>query len=150
EGDYLKLGVDVNHYRSKREENLTALARRIGAKVARTGRSHAFEPMNPYERRIIHSAISAMEGVTSESTGEGANRRVVVSSTGANARPFRQAGRGGKSRGGRPGGRGGRGGRDRGDRGERRERSSVPGREFADRPRDPDAAPVAAKRTETI
>ena len=148
EGDYLKLGVDVNHYRSKREENLTALARRIGAKVARTGRSHAFEPMNPYERRIIHAAIGAMEGVTSESTGEGANRRVVVSSTGENARPFRQAGRGGKSRGGKQGGRGGRG--RGGDRGERREKSSVPGREFADRPRDPSAAPTAAKRTETI
>ena len=104
--------------------------------------------MNPYERRIIHSAIGAMEGVTSESTGEGANRRVVVSSTGENARPFRQAGRGGKSRGGKQGGRGGRG--RGGDRGERREKSSVPGREFADRPRDPSAAPTAAKRTETI
>ena len=74
-GDYMKIGLDINHYRSKREANLTALAKRIGAKVARTGRGHTLEPMNPYERRIIHSAISEMEGVKSESIGEGANRR---------------------------------------------------------------------------
>lgn len=144
-GDYMKLSLDINHYRSKREANLTALARRIGAKVARTGRSHTFEPMNPYERRIIHSAISEMEGVKSESIGEGADRRVVVSSTDPNARPPREnRGRGG--RGGRSSGRG-RGGRKDGDRGPR---SSTPGREFADRPRDPGAAPVVPKRTETI
>ena len=57
-GDYMKIGLDINHYRSKREANLTALAKRIGAKVVRTGRGHTLEPMNPYERRIIHSAIS--------------------------------------------------------------------------------------------
>ena len=86
-GDYMKIGLDINHYRSKREANLTALAKRIGAKVARTGRGHTLEPMNPYERRIIHSAISEMEGVKSESIGEGANRRVVISSTNPSARP---------------------------------------------------------------
>ena len=57
EGDYIKLGLDVAGYRDKRESDLTALAQRIGAKVRRTGRSFAMEPMNPYERRIIHSAI---------------------------------------------------------------------------------------------
>ena len=67
EGDYIKLGLDVAGYRDKRESDLTALAQRIGAKVRRTGRSFAMEPMNPYERRIIHSAISKMEGVRSES-----------------------------------------------------------------------------------
>ena len=86
-GDYMKIGLDINHYRSKREANLTALAKRIGAKVVRTGRGHTLEPMNPYERRIIHSAISEMEGVKSESIGEGANRRVVISSTNPSARP---------------------------------------------------------------
>ena len=58
EGDYIKLGLDVAGYRDKRESDLTALAQRIGAKVRKTGRSFAMEPMNPYERRIIHSAIS--------------------------------------------------------------------------------------------
>lgn len=67
EGDYIKLGLDVAGYRDKRESDLTALAQRIGAKVRKTGRSFAMEPMNPYERRIIHSAISKMEGVRSES-----------------------------------------------------------------------------------
>ena len=70
EGDYIKLGLDVAGYRDKRESDLTALAQRIGAKVRKTGRSFAMEPMNPYERRIIHSAISKMEGVRSESKGE--------------------------------------------------------------------------------
>lgn len=155
-GDYMKIGLDINHYRSKREANLVALAKRIGAKVARTGRGHTLEPMNPYERRIIHSTISEMEGVKSESIGEGANRRVVISCTNPNARPPRD------NRG--RGGRGGRGGtnRDSGNRGQRRDRdgrdrdggrgprSSTPPREFADRPRDPSAAPVVPVRTETI
>ena len=78
EGDYIKLGLDVAGYRDKRESDLTALAQRIGAKVRKTGRSFAMEPMNPYERRIIHSAISKMEGVRSESKGEGRDRRVVI------------------------------------------------------------------------
>ena len=55
EGDYIKLGLDVAGYRDKRESDLTALAQRIGAKVRKTGRSFAMEPMNPYERRIIHT-----------------------------------------------------------------------------------------------
>ena len=145
-GDYLKLGLDVAGYRGKREKDLQALARRIGAKVAKSGRSYAMEPMNPYERRIIHSTIGEMEGLRSESKGEGSDRRVVVYSTAPNAREGRENGR-------RPSGnRGGRreGGRDNrrsGGRGPRREgpRSSVPAREFADRPRDPDAAPIAPK-----
>ena len=159
-GDYIKLGLDINHYRAKREANLIALAKRIGAKVAKSGRSQTLEPMNPYERRIIHSAISEVEGVKSESTGEGANRRVCILSTNPNAktgsdRPFRQADR----RGPRPGAHGkqpfkagGTGGsrppRRDGDFGERR--SSVPEREFADKPRDTTAAPIVPKRTETI
>ena len=122
--------------------------------MARTGRGHTLEPMNPYERRIIHSAISEMEGVKSESIGEGANRRVVISSPNPSARPPRdnRGGKGGK--GGRPAGRGGRDGA-RGPRpprkdGEYAARTSTPAREFADRPRDPSAAPTVPKRTETI
>lgn len=87
-GDYEKIGLDVAGYRSKRETDLIALAQRIGAKVAKTHRSQPLEPMNPYERRIIHSAISEMEGVKSESIGEGADRRIVISSTDPNAKQF--------------------------------------------------------------
>ena len=159
-------------YRDKRESDLTALAQRIGAKVRKTGRSFAMEPMNPYERRIIHSAISKMEGVRSESKGEGRDRRVVIYSTAPDAqtdntyserRP--RGGRGGKDR--RPGGNrnGGYRGGSRSDHGDRKNDrggyrggrnssrgprpSGVPERTYA--PRDAeDAAPVAPKRTERV
>ena len=165
EGDYIKLGLDVAGYRDKRESDLTALAQRIGAKVRKTGRSFAMEPMNPYERRIIHSAIGKMEGVRSESKGEGRDRRVVIYSTdpnavaeSANARP--RGPRGGRNRNGT--GRSGgyhRGGERRGDRNGRGPRngnggrggyrSNVPERTYT--PRDAEnAAPVAPKRTERV
>lgn len=119
EGDYIKLGLDVAGYRDKRESDLTALAQRIGAKVRKTGRSFAMEPMNPYERRIIHSAISKMEGVRSESKGEGRDRRVVIYSTAPDAQTENtygeRRGRGGNRNGRRPGGN-----RNGGYRGERR------------------------------
>ena len=164
EGDYIKLGLDVAGYRDKRESDLTALAQRIGAKVRRTGRSFAMEPMNPYERRIIHSAISKMEGVRSESKGEGRDRRVVIYSTAPDAQTENtygeRRGRGGNRNGRRPGGN-----RNGGYRGERRSNggyrgsrsgaprgprpSSVPERTYA--PRDAEsAAPVAPKRTERV
>ena len=164
EGDYIKLGLDVAGYRDKRESDLTALAQRLGAKVRRTGRSFAMEPMNPYERRIIHSAIGKMEGVRSESKGEGRDRRVVIYSTdpnavaeSANARP--RGPRGGRDRNGtgrsggyhrggeRRGDRNGRGPRNGGGRGGYR--SNVPERTYT--PRDAEnAAPVAPKRTERV
>ena len=164
EGDYIKLGLDVAGYRDKRESDLTALAQRIGAKVRKTGRSFAMEPMNPYERRIIHSAIGKMEGVRSESKGEGRDRRVVIYSTdpnavaeSANARPRGPRGgrdrngngrNGGYHRGGeRRGDRNGRGPRNGGGRGGYR--SNVPERTYT--PRDAEnAAPVAPKRTERV
>ena len=169
EGDYIKLGLDVAGYRDKRESDLTALAQRIGTKVRKTGRSFAMEPMNPYERRIIHSAISKMEGVRSESKGEGRDRRVVIYSTAPDAQTENTYGerrpRGGRpGNGRRPGGnrnggyrggsrsehgnRGGyRGSRNGGNRGPRP--SGVPERTYA--PRDAEnAAPVAPKRTERV
>ena len=164
EGDYIKLGLDVAGYRDKRESDLTALAQRIGAKVRKTGRSFAMEPMNPYERRIIHSAIGKMEGVRSESKGEGRDRRVVIYSTAPDAQTDNTYGeRRPRGNGRRPGGnrnggfRGGRGssprnggprnGRPTGSRGPRP--SSVPERTYA--PRDAEtAAPVAPKRTERV
>ena len=168
EGDYIKLGLDVAGYRDKRESDLTALAQRIGAKVRKTGRSFAMEPMNPYERRIIHSAIGKMEGVRSESKGEGRDRRVVIYSTAPDAQTDNTYGerrprgngrrnggnRNGGYRGNRNGDRNGsnRGGyrsgpRPAGSRGGRG--SSVPECTYA--PRDAeDAAPVAPKRTERV
>ena len=164
EGDYIKLGLDVAGYRDKRENDLTVLAQRIGNKVRKTGRSFAMEPMNPYERRIIHSAIGKMEGVRSESKGEGRDRRVVIYSTdpnavaeSANARPRGPRGghdrngngrSGGYHRGGeRRGDRNGRGPRNGGGRGGYR--SNVPERTYT--PRDAEnAAPVAPKRTERV
>ena len=172
EGDYIKLGLDVAGYRDKRESDLTALAQRIGAKVRKTGRSFAMEPMNPYERRIIHSAISKMEGVRSESKGEGRDRRVVIYSTAPDAQTENTYGerrpRGGRpGNGRRPGGNrnGGYRGGSRSDHGDRKNDrggyrggrnssrgprpSGVPERTYA--PRDAeDAAPVAPKRTERV
>ena len=81
EGPYVKLGIDVGGYRNKREDDLQALARRIAERVIRTGCYYEMEPMNPYERHIIHTAVSAIEGVRSESKGEGNDRRVVIYST---------------------------------------------------------------------
>lgn len=147
-GEYIKLGLDVAGYRGKREKDLEALARRMGAKVARTGRSWAMDPMNPYERRIIHSTISGMEGVRSESKGEGADRRVVIYPTDPQAAGTAFE----RERRGERGGRGGRGGKGRGDKGRKggERRSSVPAREFADTPREEGAAPMAPKRTQLI
>lgn len=142
-GEYIKLGLDVAGYRGKREKDLEALARRMGAKVARTGRSWAMDPMNPYERRIIHSTISGMEGVRSESKGEGADRRVVIYPTDPQAAGTAFE----RERRGERGGRGGRG--DKGRKGGEH-RSSVPAREFADTPREEGAAPMAPKRTQLI
>ena len=147
-GEYIKLGLDVAGYRGKREKDLEALARRMGPKVARTGRSWAMDPMNPYERRIIHSTISGMEGVRSESKGEGADRRVVIYPTDPQAAGTAFE----RERRGERGGRGGRGGKGRGDKGRKggERRSSVPAREFADTPREEGAAPMAPKRTQLI
>lgn len=171
EGPYVKLGLDVGGYRGKREDDLAALARRIADRVIRTGCYYEMEPMNPYERHIIHTAVADIEGVRSESKGEGPARRVVIYSTDPNASNLpdrdnarnarggrREGGRGSRREGGRGSRReGGRGGRS-GGRGPRREggnryggpRSSVPGREFADAPRDPNAKPMAPKTTERI
>ena len=161
EGDYIKLGLDVAGYRGKRENDLTALAQKIGQKVRRSGRCFSMEPMNPYERRIIHSAISQMEGLRSESKGEGKDRHVVIYSTepGAQTETYERRPRSGRdsrrgdNRGRRSGDRSERGSREgrrpRGDRSRGPRPSSVPERSFA--PVDAaSAAPVAPKRTQRV
>lgn len=84
EGDYVRFTMNAGNYREKREETLKALAARMAKKALKTGRPVALEPMNPYERRIIHAVITDIEGVTSKSTGEEPNRKVVI-------KPLREA-----------------------------------------------------------
>ncbi len=76
--DYVKITLDIEDYRAKREENLRALARRMAAKVVKYKKSVMLEPMNPYERRIIHSEVQKVEGVSTNSIGSENNRRVVM------------------------------------------------------------------------
>lgn len=104
EKEYHRVIVDVANYREKRERNLEQLARNTAIKVQRTRRSQTLEPMNPYERRIIHSTVQRVSGVKSESVGEEPYRRVVISTEGAPSKGGRpDRGRGGRNRrGGQP------------------------------------------------
>ena len=103
EGDYVRFTMNAGNYREKREETLRALAARMAKKALKTGRPVALEPMNPYERRIIHAVVTDIEGVTSKSNGEEPNRKVIIKPTRTETRE------GGRSR--REGGRSRRGGR---------------------------------------
>ena len=76
---HMHISVDAESYRAKREESLVRLAEKMAAKVIKYKRSMALEPMNSYERHIIHTALQNYEGVTTSSTGSEPNRRVVVS-----------------------------------------------------------------------
>lgn len=88
--DYYRISLDSCGYREKRKAILEDLAHKIAKSVLRTGRTSTLEPMNPYERRIIHAAVSEIEGVTSKSIGEEPYRKVVISSV--NGRPERRQG----------------------------------------------------------
>ncbi len=107
-----KISVDVADYRQKREKDLVAMAKKMAAKVAKSGRSYSFEPMNPYERRIIHATVSDINGVKSESKGEGSQRRVVIYPT----TPRRNNNKGGKGQ--------GKGGRNNNRRDAKREKAA--------------------------
>ena len=76
---HLHISVDAEAYRSKREDSLTRLAEKMAEKAIKYKRSMALEPMNSYERHVIHTALQNYEGVTTSSTGVEPNRRVVVS-----------------------------------------------------------------------
>ncbi len=78
EDDYSKITVDIENYRSKREETLRTLARRMASRVRKNNRSMTLEPMNPYERRIIHSEVQNIEGVSTYSVGTDDNRKIVI------------------------------------------------------------------------
>ena len=77
--DYIRVKVDTENYRKRRKDTLESLAKNIAYKVKRTKRPVSLEPMNPYERRIIHSALQNDRYVTTHSEGEEPFRHVVVS-----------------------------------------------------------------------
>ena len=76
--DYKKVMLDTENYREKREEALVRLANRIAQKVVKTGRKVTLEPMNPYERRILHSTLQSHPKVETVSEGEEPYRRVII------------------------------------------------------------------------
>lgn len=78
EGDFRRVVLDTSGYRDKREKTLQALAAKTARHVLRSGRNQSLEPMNPYERRIIHTAVQDIDGVTSWSVSDGKNRRVII------------------------------------------------------------------------
>ena len=129
---YRRVSINVGNYREKREAALIALAKKDAARALRTGRSVHLEPMNPYERRIIHTAIQGIEGVTSYSTGVDLDRRVIIAPENAPRDP-----------------KGDKGDYRRNDRRDRRDRHDRPKREpyvpeiAADREKHSDAAGVS-------
>lgn len=78
DGDYMRITIDSGNFREKREKTLESLAKRLARNVVKTGRSVTLEPMNPYERRIIHTAVQKVRGATSWSEGENLQRHVVI------------------------------------------------------------------------
>ena len=110
EDSYYRITLDIGNYREKRKETLEALGKKMAAKALTTQRNCSLEPMNPYERRIIHTAVQEVEGVKSWSEGEDLARHVVIGPEGGERPAFRRpndrSSRGGrdfhKDRGGRP------------------------------------------------
>ena len=93
--NYKRVSINVGNYREKREETLKILARKTAAKAVRQGRSISLEPMNPYERRIIHTAVQEVEGASSHSVGSDIDRRVVITTVDGARRGNSQRGRNG-------------------------------------------------------
>ena len=95
---YYRVTIAVGNYREKRDKTLAELARKVGSQAAKTGRKTSLEPMNPYERRIIHTTVQEIEGAMSWSVGTEPNRHVVVGPSEDNpmknreARPQRERG----------------------------------------------------------
>lgn len=77
-GKHLRVSIDAEDYRSKREDSLEALAKKVAGKVLKYRKNMTLEPMNSYERHVIHTALQEFDGVTTYSVGTEPNRRVVV------------------------------------------------------------------------
>ena len=97
ESGYYRIVLNTGDYRQKREQTLINLAKRMSAQAIKTGKCRTLEPMNPYERRIIHTAVQAIDGVTSTSFGEGSSRRVVIAPNGVTPKPRNEIGRRGRN-----------------------------------------------------
>jgi spoIIIJ-associated protein len=80
-GGRCRVIVDVEDYRKRQRSRLASRAREVAKRVARTGREEELEPMNPYERKVVHDAVGKVAGVESSSRGEGAERHVVIRAT---------------------------------------------------------------------
>ena len=93
-GSYFRLTLDVGNYREKRRETLEALGKKMAYRAVKTGRNASLEPMNPYERRIIHTAVQEVSGAKSWSEGEDQGRHVVVGPEGGERYPRRDNRRG--------------------------------------------------------
>ena len=87
DGDYVKIVVDIENYREKREETLRVLARRMAAKAVKYKRNVFLEPMNAYERRIIHSELQNVENVSTHSVGTDRDRKIIITYEGADKAP---------------------------------------------------------------
>ncbi len=145
DGKSVRISINVGDYREKRERTLKDIARKNGRRVRKYGRNMTLNPMNPSERRIIHTTIAEMEGLQSYSIGSDADRRVVIALAEGveplQPRNDRGRGRNDRGRGGRGNDRGGRGRNDRGGRGGNGGR----GRAASDAP----AAPARAPRSDS-
>ena len=86
-GDYVKIVVDIENYRAKREETLRSLARRMAARAVKYKRNVFLEPMNAYERRIIHSELHSFENVSTHSVGADKNRKIIITYEGPDKVP---------------------------------------------------------------
>lgn len=95
DNSYKRVVINTGDYREKREKTLESLGRRLAIKAAKTGRKSSLEPMNPYERRIIHTAVQKVNGATSWSEGENMNRHVVIGPDGK-SKEYSSRGRGGR------------------------------------------------------
>lgn len=95
DNSYKRVVINTGDYREKREKTLEALGRRLAIKAAKTGRKSSLEPMNPYERRIIHTAVQKINGAISWSEGENMNRHVVIGPDGK-SKEYGNRGRGGR------------------------------------------------------
>ena len=99
DGSYFRITLDVGNYREKRKETLESLGKKMAARAVKTGRNSSLEPMNPYERRIIHTAVQTVPGAKSWSEGVDQGRHVVIGPEGGERpQPRRNDRRGGNNR----------------------------------------------------
>jgi spoIIIJ-associated protein len=101
DNSYFKITVNTGNYREKREKTLEILGRKLAYKAVKTGKKTSLEPMNPYERRIIHTSVQKVKGAISWSEGENASRHVVIGPD-PKARPRRRGGNNYNRKGSKP------------------------------------------------